>query len=65
MQGYAINEKRLAQKRQEVEHLKTSIRILNRAIEQQATVEHSQMLRGLPRGLALLDDYDHQTLETK
>jgi len=65
VQGYAINEKRLAQKQQEVEHLKTGIRILNRAIEQQATDEDSQMLRVFARGLALLDDYDHQTLETK
>lgn len=37
VQGYAINEKRLAQKQQEVEYLKTGIRILNRDIEQQAT----------------------------
>jgi prophage maintenance system killer protein len=65
VQGYAINEKRLAQKQQEVEHLKTGIRILNRAIEQQATDDDSQMLRVFARGLALLDDYDHQTLETK
>ena len=65
VQGYAINEKRLAQKQQEVEYLKTGIRILNRAIEQQATEADSQMLRVFARGLALLDDYDHQTLETK
>ena len=65
VQGYAINEKLLAQKQQEVEHLKTGIRILNRAIEQQATEDDSQMLRVFARGLALLDDYDHQTLETK
>jgi hypothetical protein len=37
VQGYAINEKRLAQKQQEVEYLKTGIRILNRDIKQQAT----------------------------
>ncbi len=36
------NEKRLTQKQQEVEHLKTGIRILNRAIEQQATENDSQ-----------------------
>lgn len=65
VQGYAINEKRLAQKQLEVEHLKTGIRILNRAIDQQATNDDSQMLRVFARGLALLDDYDHQTLETK
>jgi len=33
VQGYAINEKRLAQKQQEVQTLKDGIRILNRAIE--------------------------------
>lgn len=64
VQGYAINEKRLAQKQQEVEHLKTGIRILKRAIGMQATEDDSQMLRVFAKGLALLDDYDHQTLET-
>jgi len=65
VQGYAINEKRLAQKQQEVEYLKTGIRILKRAIGQQATEDDSQMLRVFAKGLALLDDYGHQTLETK
>ncbi len=65
VQGYAINNKRLAQKQMEVKHLKTGIRILNRAIEQQVTDDDSQMLRLFARGLALLDDYDHQTLESK
>ncbi|HJV78644.1 MAG TPA: virulence protein RhuM/Fic/DOC family protein, partial [Paludibacter sp.] len=65
VQGYAINEKRLAQKQQEVEYLKTGIRILNRAIEQQATQDDSQMLLVFAKGLSLLDDFDHQTLETE
>lgn len=65
IKGYAINEKRLEQKQQEVEYLKTGIRILNRAIEQQATQEESQMLRVFAKGLALLDDYDHETLDMK
>jgi hypothetical protein len=34
VQGYAINEKRLTQKQQQVEYLKTGIRILNCTIEQ-------------------------------
>lgn len=33
VQGYAINEKRLAQKQQEIQTLKDGIRILSRAIE--------------------------------
>lgn len=65
VQGYAINEKRQEQKQQEVEYLKTGIRILNRAIGQQATQEESHMLRVFAKGLALLDDYDHETLDIK
>ena len=36
VQGYAINETRLAEKQMQVETLKTGIRILSRAIEMQA-----------------------------
>ncbi len=36
VQGYAINEQRLAEKQQEVQHLKNGIRILSRAIENKA-----------------------------
>jgi prophage maintenance system killer protein/prophage antirepressor-like protein len=65
VKGYAINEKRLAQKQQEVRYLKTGIRILNRAIEQQATGEDFEMLMVFAKGLELLDDYDHETLDKK
>jgi len=65
VQGYAINQKRLEQKQQQVEYLKTGIRILNRAINQQATETESKMLHIFANGLALLDDYDHETLERK
>ncbi|MEN9443208.1 MAG: hypothetical protein RIS47_98 [Bacteroidota bacterium] len=65
VQGYAINEKRLAQKQQEVEYLKTGIRILNRAIKQQASEDDSAMLRVFAKGLALLDAYDHEALDSK
>ncbi|HEY5507123.1 MAG TPA: RhuM family protein [Paludibacter sp.] len=65
IQGYAINEKRLKEKQQEVEYLKTGIRILSRAIEQQATVEDSEMLKVFASGLDLLDDFDHQLLDNK
>ena len=53
MLGYAINEKRLAQKQQEVEYLKTGIRILNRAMTEQTTSEEYEMLRGFAIGLEL------------
>lgn len=65
VQGYAINEKRLEQKQQEVEYLKTGIRILNRAIAEQTTAEEFEMLRVFAKGLSLLDDYDHETLDKK
>lgn len=63
VQGYAINEKRLQEKQQEVEYLKTGIRILSRAIEHQATVEDSKILKVFAKGLDLLDDFDHQQLD--
>lgn len=65
VQGYAINEKRLQEKQQEVEYLKTGIRILSRAIEQQVNNEDSIMLKVFASGLGLLDDYDHQQLDEK
>lgn len=65
VQGYAINEKRLAEKQQQVEYLKTGIRILSRAITQQATTQDSHVLQLFAKGLALLDDYDHEQLDAK
>ncbi|MBL1408234.1 virulence RhuM family protein [Sphingobacterium faecale] len=65
VQGDAINEKRLAEKQQQVEHLKTGIRILSRAITQQVSVEDSEALKTFANGLQLLDDYDHEQLDPK
>jgi death-on-curing family protein len=65
VQGYSINEKRLAEKQQQVEYLKTGIRILSRAITQQTTTEDSQILQLFAKGLELLDDYDHEQLDAK
>jgi len=65
VQGYAINEKRLAQKQQEVRQLKTGIQILTRAIEEQATSEGYEWLQHYSKGLELLDDYDHEQLDKK
>lgn len=65
VQGYAINEKRLAQKQQHVEYLKTGIRILTRAIEQEAgDEEDNTMLKLFAKGLSLLDAYDHEELDS-
>lgn len=65
VQGYAINEKRLRQKQQEVEYLKTGICILNRAIEEKLDETDNEMLQLFAKGLELLDDYDHEQLDTK
>lgn len=64
VRGYAINEKRLAQKQQEVEYLKTGIRILGRAIEEATDKQENLIFSIFSKGLALLDDYDHEQLDT-
>ncbi len=67
VQGYALNEKRLAQKEQEIRLLKDGIHILTRAatlaIEEKAS--DNTILETFARGLRLLDDYDHEQLDTK
>jgi len=63
VQGYAINEKRLAQKQLQVEHLKTGIRIISRAIEEATNDQNKEVFQIFSKGLALLDDYDHQELD--
>ena len=65
VQGYATNEKRLAQKQQEVQTLKDGIRILSRAIEQKADNQNLDWLHHFAKGLELLDDYDHENLDKK
>lgn len=65
VQGYVINEKRFAQKQQEVNYLRTGIQILSRAIEEKAAAEGNDWLQQFARGLELLDDYDHERLDSK
>lgn len=65
VQGYAINEKRLAQKQQEVQTLKDGIRILGRAIEDKVSDLNFPWLNQFSVGLGLLDDYDHEQLDGK
>ena len=63
VKGYAINEKRLEQKEQEVQLLKNGIQILSRAIEEKT--EGNEWLSIFAKGLQLLDDYDHEELDAK
>ena len=65
VEGYAINEKRLAQKQQQVENLKTGIRIVSRAIEDATDKSNKEVFELFSKGLALLDDYDHEELDKK
>lgn len=61
--GLHYKRKTPCRKKQHVEYLKTGIRILSRAITQQANTEDSQLLQIFANGLALLDDYDHEKLD--
>ncbi|MDY0344087.1 MAG: RhuM family protein [Lentimicrobium sp.] len=63
VQGYAINEKRLQQKQQEVELLKTGLRIVSRTIENAANEHEQAVFHQFAKGLTLLDDYDHKALD--
>lgn len=68
--GYAINEKRLAEKQEQIEVLKNSLNLLTRSITSQAkNIDDAQnlakVLEVFAKGLGLLDDYDNKTLVTK
>jgi len=65
IKGYAINKKRLEQTQQEVQYLKTGIRILGRSIKAELNGEdiNFDFLKYFSKGLELLDDYDHETLD--
>ncbi len=65
IQGYAINEKRLKQKEQEIKHLKNGIQILHRAVEHELDNKENPTLALYSKGLAILDDYDHEELDEK
>jgi prophage maintenance system killer protein len=67
VQGYAVNEKRLAQKEQDLKLLKDGIHILTRSVAQvieEKASDHT-ILETFAKGLSLLDDYDHEKLDAK
>ncbi len=65
IEGISINEKRLEQKNKEIEVLHDGIRILSRAIEEKAlTTSGYEWLHRFSVGLQLLDDFDHETLDS-
>lgn len=63
VKGYAVNERRLVQKEMEVQLLKNGIQILSRAIEEKTN--ENEWLSVFSKGLKLLDDYDHEQLDSK
>lgn len=64
IQGYSINQKRLKQTSQEIQVLKSGIQILGRAIEEKAQEKGLEWLAQFAKGLTLLDDYDHERLDS-
>jgi prophage maintenance system killer protein len=70
IQGYTINEKRLIAQRHKLQSLKETIVLVERSLEKegQTAVEAKNLvslLAEFAKGLDLLDDYDHNNLETK
>ncbi|KAA5826259.1 death-on-curing protein [Algibacter amylolyticus] len=67
VKGYALNEKRLEQKEQEVKLLKDGIHILTRTVSKAIEDKASDniILETFAKGLSLLDDYDHEELDAK
>lgn len=64
IEGVAINEKRLYQKNKEIKILHDGISILSRVIEEKAgTIVDFAWLHEFNKGLQLLDDYDHESLD--
>jgi death-on-curing family protein len=64
IEGVAINEKRLEQKNKEIKILHDGIRILSRVIKEKTdTTVDFAWLHEFNKGLQLLDDYDHESLD--
>lgn len=68
--GYAINEKALIAKQEQILALQSTINLLTRSIENQIeTIDEAQniakILDDFAKGLNLLDNFDHKTLDSK
>lgn len=63
IEGYAINQKLLQEKEKENTILRSGIKILGRAIEEKINNEGFHYLNIFAKGLDLLDDYDHESLD--
>lgn len=68
--GYVINEKMLKAQQNKIQTLQSTVGLLTRSIQNQiSTVDEAQdvanILDNFAKGLDLLDDFDHKTLDTK
>lgn len=68
VKGFAVNEKRLREKTEQIKRLQHSVNLLNRCVETQAhNLDEAQQLTKLmsefASGLALLDDFDNKQLD--
>lgn len=68
--GYVINKKALKAKQEQIQALQSTINLLTRSIENQvSSVDEAQnvakILNNFAKGLNLLDDFDHKTLDSK
>ena len=70
IQGYAINNQRLAEKETQLIALKNAVNLIERSIQNQIeNVDQARQLTSFlsnfAKGFALLDDYDHEKLDKK
>ena len=68
--GYVVNDKVLKAKQEQIQALQSTINILTRSIENQiSSVDEAQnvakILDNFAKGLNLLDNFDHKTLDSK
>ena len=68
--GYVINEKMLKAQQNKIQTLQSTVSLLTRSIQKQiSTVDEAQdvanILDNFAKGLDLLDNFDHKTLDTK
>jgi prophage maintenance system killer protein len=70
LQGYTINQKRVQEQQQRLQNLKESIALVERSVQTDSGIPIEAkklvcLLADFAKGLDLLDDYDHQTLEER
>ena len=70
IKGYAINEKILKDKQEKIQKLQTTVNLLSRSLTNQIeslddAQQVAKILDNFAKGLDLLDNFDHKTLDVK